>query len=183
MKTIYLVRHCQAVGQPHESPLTEIGFYQARQLANFFKEVGIERIISSPYMRAIQTVRPLAKQKNIEIEINYQLKERVLSNEPLLDWFKTLRKTFYYPEFKLAGGESSQEAANRIVEVVERAFKSNSNPTVIVTHGNLMALLLNHYHKEFGFNEWAGLSNPDVYRLILNRNNDVTFERVEHELI
>src|SRR5699024_6889516 len=63
------------------------------------------------------------------------------------------------------------------IEVVEGAFKSELENTVIVTHGNLMALLLNHYNKQFGFNEWANLSNPDIY-LLKSDSNRVTFERL-----
>lgn len=64
-----------------------------------------------------------------------------------------------------------------MIEIVESIFKGKVENTIIVTHGNLMALLLNHYNKKFGFNEWVNLSNPDVYRLTLNINQ-VTIERL-----
>lgn len=177
MKKIYVVRHCKAEGQPPESPLTKEGFEQAKKLAAFFDDVKVTRIISSPYKRAIQTVQPLAEQLNVEIEMNVQLEERKLSAEPLLDWLDKLKKTFDNPKLKFEGGESSEEAANRIVEVADSVFKSEFENTIIVTHGNLMALLLNHYDRQFGFDKWAGLSNPDIYLLKLDRNQ-INFERV-----
>ncbi|GGK06176.1 phosphoglycerate mutase [Lentibacillus kapialis] len=181
MKKIYVVRHCKAEGQSSESPLTEEGFREANELAAFFDNVKVERIITSPYKRAIQTVQPLAEQLNVEIEMNSQLEERVLSTELLPDWLEKLRMTFDNPGLKLEGGESSEEAANRIVEVAEGAFKSEFENTIIVTHGNLMALLLNHYNKQFGFDEWANLSNPDIY-LLNSDSNEVTSERIRYEL-
>lgn len=177
MKKIYVVRHCKAEGQTPESPLTEEGLEQAKKLAVYFADVKVTRIISSPYKRAIQTVRPLSEQLNIEIEMNDRLEERKLSAEPLLDWLEKLKKTFDNPRLKFEGGESSEEATNRIVEVAESVFQSELENTIIVTHGNLMALLLNHYDKQFGFNEWAGLSNPDIYLLKLN-GSKISFERV-----
>ncbi len=128
-------------------------------------------------MRAVQTIQPLAERLNVEIEMNSQLEERVLSTKSLSDWLEKLRASFEDSHIKFEGGESSEEAVNRIIEVVEGAFKSELENTVIVTHGNLMALLLNYYDKQFGFNEWANLSNPDIY-LLKSDSDGVTFERL-----
>lgn len=83
MKKVYVIRHCAAEGQSSESPLTATGYRQANELATFFYNFKVERIISSPYKRAIQTIQPLAELLNIEIEMKSQLEERVLSTEPL----------------------------------------------------------------------------------------------------
>lgn len=181
LKKIYVIRHCKAEGQSSESPLTAIGFRQAIELAAFFANVKVEQIISSPYKRAIQTIQPLAERLKVEIEIDSQLEERVLSTEPLPDWFEKLRKTFDNHNLKFEGGESSEEAASRIIEVVESVFKSDFENTIIVTHGNLMALLLNHYNKQFGFVEWSNLSNPEIY-LLNSDSSGVIFERIRNEL-
>ncbi|MFZ7946106.1 histidine phosphatase family protein [Neobacillus sp. 19] len=65
----------------------------------------------------------------------------------------------------------------RIVEVVDHVFNRNDENTIIVTHGNLMSLLLKHFNKDFGFDDWKSLSNPDVY-LLENDNNKVTSKRL-----
>jgi len=177
LKNIYIIRHCEAVGQPPESPLTERGLKQSNDLADFFDNITVDRIISSPYKRAIQTIQPLANQLNIEIEIDSLLKERVLSTNQLSDWFEKLKQTFEDFHIKFEGGESSKEALKRIVEVVDNVLKSEFENTIIVTHGNVMSLLLNHYNKEFGFAEWSSLSNPDIY-LLKSDGNEITFERL-----
>lgn len=181
LKKIYLIRHCEAKGQPAEAQLTERGLKQALHLAEVFSDIKIDRIISSPFKRAIQSIQPLASQINVEIEINNQLSERVLSMENLPDWIEKLRATFNEMELKFKGGESSQEAMNRIVEVVEDVFKSKANTTIIVTHGNLLALLLKHFNKDFGFDDWKNLSNPDVF-LLTSETNTVTIKRVWNEM-
>jgi 2,3-bisphosphoglycerate-dependent phosphoglycerate mutase len=176
-KKVYIIRHCEAEGQPSESPLTKNGFKQAMEISEFFSQIQVGRIISSPFLRAIQSIQPLANKLNIEIEIHSQLSERTLSTNNLLDWFEKIRQTFEDMELKFEGGESSQEAMDRIVKVVEEVFESKTENTIIVTHGNLMSLLLRYYHEEFGFNEWNNLSNPDVFLLHLE-NNKVTYERL-----
>lgn len=181
MKKIYLIRHCEAEGQPAEAQLTEQGRNQAFHLAEFFSDIKIDQIISSPFQRAIQSIQPLANRLKVEIEINSQLSERVLSTENLPDWFEKLRVSFDELELKFEGGESSQEAMNRIIEVVEAVFNSEADNSIIVTHGNLMALLLKYFNDDFGFDEWKNLSNPDVYLLTYESNN-VKVKRVWNEI-
>lgn len=177
MKKIYLIRHCEADGQPPEAVLTERGFKQAIDLADLFTGISIDRIIASPYKRTVQSIEPLAKRHNLVIETNDLLTERVLSSKNLSDWLEKLRATFDDLELRFEGGESSKEAMKRIVEVVEGTFESETQNTIIVTHGNLLSLLLKHFNNEFGFEDWRNLRNPDVF-LLKNESNKVTFERI-----
>lgn len=180
MKKIYVIRHCEAEGQPPESKLTDNGRKQALDLSELFSGLKIDRIISSPYKRAIGTIEPLAKRLNIEIELDRNLTERVLSTNNLPDWLEKLRTTFDNMELKFEGGESSQAATERIVEVAEDIFNSEKENTIIVTHGNLMSLLLKYYNNVFCFEDWKKLGNPDVF-LLKKENNEVSFERVWKE--
>jgi len=164
-KNIYIVRHCQAIGQPAESQLTEEGFKQADDLALFFSNIQVNRIISSHFLRAIQSIEPLSKERNISIEVDERLAERTLSSVDLPDWLDKLKATYDDLDLKYEGGESSREAMDRIVSVVEEAFESDAENIVIVTHGNIMSLLLKNYQDSFGFEEWKKLSNPDVFLL------------------
>lgn len=177
LKSVYIIRHCEAKGQASDAQLTEQGFKQALDLSNFFSEIQVDRIITSPYERAIQSIQPLAKQLNIEVEIDGKLTERVLSTKDISDWKDKLRTTFEDVELKFEGGESSQEAKARIVDVVEKIFNDVSENTIIVTHGNIMSLLLNNYNKSFGFDDWQGLTNPDIY-VLREMGNKVTYKRL-----
>ena len=176
MKNIYLVRHCAADGQEPEASLTDKGKQQAADLVAFFRYRKVDRIISSPFQRAIQTIQPLANERNIVIETNNQLSERILSTLNMPDWYEKLRVTYENFDLKNEGGESSREAVNRIIKVIDEVLKSDVENTIIVTHGGLLSLLLHHYDKNFGFEQWATLSNPDVYHL--TSENQITFERI-----
>jgi len=37
--------------------------------------------------------------------------------------------------------------------------------TAIVIHGNLLALMLQKLDPAFGFEQWQGMTNPDVFRI------------------
>ncbi|HEY4601943.1 MAG TPA: histidine phosphatase family protein [Cerasibacillus sp.] len=170
-KNIYIIRHCEATGQSPDSPLTEKGFIQANELSDFLSDLKTDKIISSPFLRAIQTIEPFAKKKDIEIEQDSRLSERVLSSVFFPDWMDKLEATFLDWDLKYEGGESSNEAMNRIVEVVNDVVASHAENTMIVAHGGIISILLNHYDKNYGFEEWKRLSNPDVYLLEFLQNS------------
>ncbi|WP_371925962.1 histidine phosphatase family protein [Halobacillus sp. A5] len=155
----------------HQIPnLPKKGFKQARELADFFYEVKVDRIISSPFVRAIQTVKPLADKVNLDIEVSKLLSERTLSNKNMSDWLEKQKSTYVDLNIRYEGGETSREAMNRIVSVIEDVIKTEPQNTIIVTDGNIMSLLLMYYDDNFGFEEWTNLSNPDVFELNLENN-------------
>jgi 2,3-bisphosphoglycerate-dependent phosphoglycerate mutase len=51
--------------------------------------------------------------------------------------------------------------------VIDEILAQPIRSAVVMTHGRLMALILRSFDPQFGFQEWAALSNPDVYRLAI----------------
>ena len=49
---------------------------------------------------------------------------------------------------------------------------------LVVTHGNLLALVLHSLDPEFGFEGWKSLTNPDVFVLCDAGSGRMTFERI-----
>ena len=70
--TIYLVRHAEkelSAENPKDPPLTKCGQERAESLAVFFKEVDLDAIYSTDYIRTKSTAQPTAGMKNMEIKI------------------------------------------------------------------------------------------------------------------
>jgi 2,3-bisphosphoglycerate-dependent phosphoglycerate mutase len=164
-QVLYLVRHCQAIGQEPDAPLTKTGQQQAIALADWLGETEIGRIISSPFVRAYQSIVPLAERLGLTIEVDDRLTERVLSPVPFDNWRECLAETFVNLDLSFEGGESSRTAMMRGVAVVDQAMHQATTSVVIVTHGNLMALIMKHFNKQIGYAEWENLRNPDIYCL------------------
>jgi phosphohistidine phosphatase SixA len=78
---IHLFRHADAgrrsewVGPDEERPLSERGWLQAKQAAGHMAGNGVGRILSSPYLRCIQSVEPLAEMTGLTIEVEPVLAE------------------------------------------------------------------------------------------------------------
>ncbi|MFD2115217.1 histidine phosphatase family protein [Paenibacillus yanchengensis] len=183
MKNIYVVRHCEANGQEPEASLTELGMQQAGKLANFLLDKDIDFIISSPFERAYQTIASLAEQISIEVVIDDRLAERILSSEKHPDWREMLSKTYDDLDICFAGGESSNMAMSRASSVVMEVLNSEYKNIVLVSHGNLISLLLKYFDNRFGFKEWETLSNPDVFLLVFSVGNQPNIHRIWTESI
>jgi 2,3-bisphosphoglycerate-dependent phosphoglycerate mutase len=166
-QVLYLIRHCQATGQEPDAPLTGTGQQQAIALADWLDEANINRIISSPYLRAYQSIVPLSKRLGLTIEVDDRLVERVLSSTLLVDWREKLAETFVNLDLSFPGGESSRAAMNRATAVVNEVMQQAEKPVAIVIHGNLMTLILKFFDEQIGYPDWANLQNPDVYRVQL----------------
>jgi 8-oxo-dGTP diphosphatase len=84
--TLYLLRHATAgnrakwEGHDENRSLTKKGWREAEAIAASLAHAGIERILSSPYERCVQSVKPLAKLVGAPIETT-----PLLAEEPDLD--------------------------------------------------------------------------------------------------
>lgn len=78
---LYLVRHAKAGdreewdGDDRLRPLSKPGRRQAEALVEVFKDLPVEHVVSSPYLRCVQTVEPLATQRGLRIETTDALAE------------------------------------------------------------------------------------------------------------
>lgn len=113
------------------------------------------------------TIQPLAERKQLQVYTDVRLQERVISHEHLDHWLDVLEQTYLDEDLKLEGGESSREAVDRGIQLVQELIERAEKTVIIVTHGALLSLLIRYYDPQFGFEDWKKLSNPDVYLLEL----------------
>ncbi len=80
-RPVYLVRHAKAGdratwhGDDLRRPLSPRGQAQADGLVSLFSDMPVDRVISSPATRCVQTVRPLADQRSMRIGSHDELLE------------------------------------------------------------------------------------------------------------
>ncbi|MCL2560131.1 MAG: phosphoglycerate mutase family protein [Turicibacter sp.] len=173
MKQIFLVRHCETTGQSEGDELTSLGFEQARGLAGFLADFEIHAVVSSPFVRAIQSITPFCNQNDLTLRTDDRLVERVLGLGQVKDFLELYQPTFVDLELRYGDGETSKEALQRILAVIEEV----ESGTVLVSHGGLLSLALMHYGTGDGFQYWEQLGNPDVFLLTL-RDDEAVLRRL-----
>lgn len=81
---IYLVRHAKAgerrvwEGDDEDRPLSKDGWKQSEAIAKRLAAKGATSLHSSPYVRCMQTLQPLAKRLGVDVDAD----KRLLEGEP-----------------------------------------------------------------------------------------------------
>jgi broad specificity phosphatase PhoE len=81
MASFYVVRHCKAGSRSHwtgddrQRPLSKKGQKQAEDLVSLLGKFKIAAIFSSPYLRCVQTIEPLARELELQVAAAPELAE------------------------------------------------------------------------------------------------------------
>lgn len=177
-RNLILVRHCRAAGQEPEAALTDEGLAQAGELSRFLSDYGIDFLAASRFRRARQSIEPYAAKAALPIHIDRRLNERTLAAEPLEDWQAVVRDSFDDQDLRAPGGESAREVLHRAWAGLDEVLGGGHALPLVVTHGNLMALVLHSVDSAFGYEGWKSLTNPDVYLLREEEPGAWSFERL-----
>lgn len=157
MTKVYFIRHCQpdhTVHEDRERPLTIKGQRDGRLLAELFKDKEIHAVLSSPYRRAVDTVKESARTHGLFSVAVEDFRERKVG-----DWVQDFsgfsRKQWENFSYKLPGGESLFEVQKRNLSALEETLDKYPEKTIMIgTHGTALSTILHHYQPKFDFLEF-----------------------------
>lgn len=161
MRKIYLVRHCELCSRNYADNmrgLSEKGYGDAEKIVDFFERKKVDLIFSSPYKRAIDTMKPLAQKKNMKIVELSDFRERKIGKvvEDFDDFAKRQWEDF---TFKLYGGDSLKEVQDKNIEALKKILSENTDKNIVISgHGTAISTILNYY-SEFNFKEFKELKD------------------------
>lgn len=167
--TLYLIRHAHTVWTPDEGrSLSPVGQAGAAHVVTLLGDRPIAAVYASPARRAIQTVAPLAFAHGLAVTPIADLRERRLAAEPVDDHAAAVAWCWAHPTAALPGGESNLVAQRRGVTVItDLAARHRGAAIAVGTHGNLLALILQHWRPAIDHAFWRALTMPDIYALTL----------------
>lgn len=159
MFDFYLVRHGSndylgkaLAGRLPEVHLNKQGKLEADRLGAFLATQGIQRIISSPLERALETANPLASRLELKIEISHEILEIDFG-----DWTdKTMRElegsaawahfNRYRSGTRIPNGETMLEAQSRMVGFIEQLRETGPSQTIaLFSHGDPIKSVFAYY--------------------------------------
>ena len=139
----------------------------ASQLRDTLASVRIDAAYSSPYLRARQTIEPIAQARHLSIETIDDLRERLLSPSDLPEWRSHLKRSWNDFDYASPGGETSRDAQARVVRVLDMiASRHTAGTLILASHGNLIALALNAFMPSVDYTFWESIPMPAVFSLI-----------------
>ncbi|MDO3410544.1 histidine phosphatase family protein [Saccharibacillus sp. CPCC 101409] len=179
---LYFVRHAEsfyAEGRERERGLSEQGTRDAQAAAELLRPERIDAFVSSPYERAVATIRPAAEEQGREIRLEEDLRERKIGDFAPYSFADAKRRALEEPAFSFPGGESGEAAQARAMAVVRRIVKEYAGRKIALgTHGDIMTLMLNGFDSRFGYEFWTSTTMPDIYRMTLDGEKAVEVRRL-----
>lgn len=159
MTTVYFVRHCQSDHSVHDDrtrPLTRKGMEDSKLVTEFLTDKGIEAVLSSPYRRAMDTVRDFAESKGLPIELVEDFRERAVGDRWLDDFMAFVKRHWEDREYREPGGESLRQVQERNIAALQKVLAEYGGKTIAVgTHGTALSSIISFYQPEFGFRQFA----------------------------
>ena len=169
MTTLILVRHAQSAPDralpEREWPLSELGRQQAADLAPVLAGLGVDVLASSPFVRAIATIKPYADAAGLPIAVDQDLRERALGG-----WLETteeveaaIRNMHADLDFRLEGGETGRACLARFEAALARLVAANPGRTIAAAaHGGVIGHLLSS-HETLEGDFWRRIRNPHLF--------------------
>jgi len=170
---LLLIRHAESAPSRDipeaDWPLSPTGVQQAQQLAAALQRWKIDAVFASPYARAKATVEPFTRAVGLSVHVIADLRERRLTEGRRDDWLTLLWQAWADFNFALPHCESSYDCQQRMRHCLEQLAANHRGQTLAVcSHGNAIALYLNSIDNTFGFEAWAAMKNPDIFRVTYN---------------
>lgn len=170
-RVVLLVRHALPFRpepgglDDHHRGLTTDGRRQAEDLAGELPRPAL--IVSSPYLRAVRTVEPLARAYGMAVRVEHELREWDSGLGATPDFARHYARSWDEPGMARPGGESLDQLSIRATDALDRLTAPISGGVVVVgSHGTFIARALVGFG--IGGVDWpfaAAMPMPAVYRL------------------
>lgn len=108
MTIVYFVRHAEPNYNNHDDmsrELSDKGLIDRKLVTEFLEDKGIDIVMSSPYKRAVDTVKEFAEKADIDIVIVEDFRERKIDSCWIEDFNSFCKRQWENFDYKLTDGE------------------------------------------------------------------------------
>lgn len=161
MTNIFFVRHAQCdynVQDDEQPQLTPKGLEDSKLVTQYLNNKHIHQVFSSPYQRAVDTLKDFATTNNLTIQEIDNFRERKISTI-LTDDFEAFSDAQWDDfDYKLQDGESLSEVQARNIQSLESLLQQYPNTNMAIgTHGTALSTIINFYDNSFSYAELKNL--------------------------
>lgn len=158
MTHVYFVRHAQPNYENHDDAsreLTEKGLADRALVTRFLADREIGVVLSSPYKRAVDTVKEFADSRGYEIIRVDDFRERKIDSCWIEDFQSFSRHQWEDFDYKLSDGETLNEVQRRNVAALEQTVRQYEGQGIVIgSHGTALSTVINYYQPAFSFAEF-----------------------------
>ncbi len=156
MTTLYFVRHCRpdfTVEQDSIRPLTEEGKRDVAKISAYLEDKEIDVVVSSPFVRTIESIKPFADSHNKEIITVDDLRERA-NGSFVNDYEDYTKKQWEDFQFKKEFGENLAEVQTRNIAALTHILKQFQGKNIAVScHITALCTIIQYFQPDFGYEQ------------------------------
>lgn len=171
MTVFYFIRHAEPDRNNHDDRtrgLTPKGLGDRKLVTDFLADKQIDLVLSSPYRRAVDTVKEFADTKGYEVGLVEDFRERSVGGQWIEDFAGFCRRQWEDFDYKLPDGESLREVQMRNLAALRRVLAEHEGKNIVVgSHGTALSTIIRAFDPTFDYSSFqkiAGLM-PWVGRL------------------
>ena len=165
---VYFVRHAQSdisIRQEDIRPLTAVGKADSKKVSAVLLGKGISKVYSSPYLRAVETVRDLANSIGTQVILVDDFRERRAGGW-VDDFFGFAKQQWQDLDHRNGDGESLREVQTRNIAALEKVIKASFGESIAIgTHGTALGTIINYYDSSFGYGDFCRIVDKMPYIL------------------
>lgn len=154
MTTVYFVRHAEPNYGNHNDELRELtakGLRDRELVTAFLRDKHIDVVLSSPYRRAVDTVRDFAERYGHEIGIVADFRERKVDGVWIDDFNAFSRRQWADFDYKLDDGEALAGVQARNIAALQAVLLEYPGQNIVIgSHGTALSTVINYYDDSFG---------------------------------
>ncbi|MCZ0703075.1 2,3-bisphosphoglycerate-dependent phosphoglycerate mutase [Natronobacillus azotifigens] len=158
MTIVYFVRHAESNVNNHDDlsrELTEKGKKDRKLVTKFLLEKRIDLVFSSPYKRAVDTVKDFADQEGYAIQKIDDFRERKVDAGWIDDFSSFAKQQWEDFNYKRSEGESLHEVQERNIAALHAILEDHGNKNIVIgSHGTALSTVINYYDGSFGFQDF-----------------------------
>jgi len=159
MTKVYFIRHAESdtsVRDERLRPLTEKGLRDCVLVTDFLWDKEINAVLSSPFIRSVDTVADFARLAGIEIEIIEDFRER--KNVWRDDFASFAEKQWMDFSYTEAGNENLKDTQGRNIVALNNALKRFGGKNIVIgTHGTALSVIINYYDNTYSFDDFMAM--------------------------
>lgn len=185
MTTVYFVRHAEPNFNNHDDmtrELSEKGLADRRLVTQFLSDKGIDAVLSSPFKRAVDTVRDFADSVGLDIVTIHGFRERKVDSVWIEDFNSFCKRQWSDFDYKLSDGETLSEVQIRNIRALNEVLdKFSGNNIVIGTHGTALSTIINHFDSSFGYERFCEIKGlmPWVVKMEFDGQRYVAYQGID----
>lgn len=159
MTNIYFIRHAKPNYRNHVDAIRELtnqGILDCALVDRFFQGITVDAVLSSPYLRTMQTVAPVAASHQKSIVQIYDFRERQIASGWIDDYQSFARQQWSDFSYRLSDGESLQEVQDRNITALNNVLNKHPDQTIVIgAHGTALSTVIHYYSPAFDYSQFV----------------------------